>query len=522
VTTSSYWCELAVIDGTVHESVLIEIEGGVISAIAFDAAAPAGAHRLRGVTIPGLANAHSHAFHRALRSRTQSGRGSFWSWRELMYHAAEGLDPDRYHRLARAVYTEMALAGITVVGEFHYLHHRPDGGCYDDPNAMGHALTAAAADAGVRMTLLDALYLHGGVDSAGYLTPSGVQRRFSDGTVEAWAGRVEQLRATVSSTAAVPTVATPERDPASAAEGPANVAGESLPAAAVSTPAADGPANVADESLPGAGVSTPATDRTARSENDIRAATLRIGAAVHSVRAVDPASIETAAAWATDRRLPLHAHVSEQPAENDSCRAHHGRTPIGVLGDAGALGDRCTAVHATHVDADDVAALASTRTTVCMCPTTERDLGDGIGPTARFAQADVPISLGSDAHAVIDLLEEARAVELDERLRSGERGVHGAVRLLSMATVNGHRSLGWHDAGELAVGNRADLVTIALDSVRTSGAGRAHAIEAVVFAAAAGDVTDVVIDGRRVVVDRHHVSIDAAAELDAVISELMS
>jgi formiminoglutamate deiminase len=290
----------------------------------------------------------------------------------------------------------------------------------------------------------------------------------------------------------------------------------------VSTLAADGPANVADESLPGEAVSDPATDRNGRSENDVRVPTLRIGAAVHSVRAVDPASIETAAAWATDRRLPLHAHVSEQPAENDSCRAHHGRTPIGVLRDAGALGDRCTAVHATHVDADDVAALASTRTTVGMCPTTERDLGDGIGPTARFAQADVPMSLGSDSHAVIDLLEEARAVELDERLRSGERGVHEAVGLLSMATVNGHRSLGWHDAGELAVGNRADLVTIALDSVRTSGAGGAHAIEAVVFAATAADVTDVVIDGRPVVVDRHHVSIDATAELDAVISELMS
>jgi cytosine/adenosine deaminase-related metal-dependent hydrolase len=393
------------------------------------------------------------------------------------------------------------------------------------------------------MTLLDTLYLHGGVDSTGYLTPSGVQRRFSDGTVEAWAGRVERLLATVPSTPAVSTLAAPERDAASAADGSANVADESLPAASMSTPAADGPANVADEflpaaslstpaadgpadvadeSLPGAAVSTPATDRNGRSENDIRAATLRIGAAVHSVRAVDPASIETAAAWATDRRLPLHAHVSEQSAENDSCRAHHGRTPIGVLRDAGALGDRCTAVHATHVDADDVAALASTGTTVCMCPTTERDLGDGIGPTARFAQADVPMSLGSDSHAVIDLLEEARAVELDERLRSGERGMHESVRLLSMATVNGHRSLGWHYAGELAVGNRADLVTIALDSVRTSGAGGAHAIEAVVFAATAADVTDVVIDGRPVVVDRHHVSIDATAELDAVISELMS
>src|SRR5690606_23003891 len=122
-------------------------------------AAAAGAERLPGVVLPGFANCHSHAFHRALRGRTHTGGGTFWTWREGMYAVAERLDPDRYLELATAVYAEMALAGVTAVGEFHYLHHGPGGVPYDDPNAMGQALVEAAARAGVRLTLLDTLYL---------------------------------------------------------------------------------------------------------------------------------------------------------------------------------------------------------------------------------------------------------------------------------------------------------------------------------------------------------------------------
>ena len=156
-----------------------------------------------------------------------------------------------------------------------------------------------------------------------------------------------------------------------------------------------------------------------------------------------------------------------------------------------------------------------------MCPTTERDLGDGIGPTRAFAAAGVPMALGSDSHAVIDLFEEGRALELDERLRSQQRGVHAAIDLLDMATVTGHRCLGWDDAGAIAVGQRADLVSVSLGSVRTAGARDADAIEATVFAASAGDVTDVVVDGRQIVTDGRHVEIDVAAELHAAITELM-
>lgn len=442
--TETYWCEHALVDGTVERSVRVEVAAGRFRSIEIGGAPAPTDARLSGLTIPGLANAHSHAFHRALRSRAQRHGGTFWTWRDLMYTAAERLEPDRYLRLARATFAEMAMAGVTCVGEFHYLHHRPDGGPYDAPNLMGAALTAAAATAGVRLTLLDTLYLHGGLDGSSYGEPAGVQRRFTDGSVGAWIERVEQL---------------------------------------------------AD------------TD------------TARIGAAIHSVRAVDPMAMADISEWARGHDRPLHAHVSEQPAENEQCRAAHGATPVGVLAGAGALDTRFTAIHATHLTTDDIELLAGS--TVCMCPTTERDLGDGIGPSSELSAAGVALSLGTDSHAVIDLFEEVRALELDERLRSGRRGVHTTGALLDAATVAGHRCLGWDDAGRIEVGGRADLVTISTTSPRLAGVGPRALAEAAVFAATSADVTDVTIDGRRVVEAGRHVDLDAADELDELIPGLM-
>ena len=441
-----YWCELALVGGGVHERVAIVIDSGRFVSVATGVDAPPRATRLAGLTLPGLANCHSHAFHRALRARTHSGAASFWTWRELMYHAAERLEPDSYYRLARATFAEMAMAGITAVGEFHYLHHQPGGTPYANPNAMGEALLAAANDAGIRITLLDTLYLHGGLAAGGHSELAGPQRRCGDGTVDNWARRVERLTPT---------------------------------------------------------------------------STQRIGAAVHSVRAVDPVAIAALGEWADQQRAPIHAHVSEQRAENEQCLACYGRTPTGVLHDSGILGDRFTAVHATQVTANDIALHRAAASTVCLCPTTERDLGDGIGPSALLAAAGVPMTLGTDSHAVIDIFEEARAVELDERLRSQCRGIHPVDRLLTMATVDGHRSLGWDDAGTIAVGKRADLVTIALDSVRTAGTVAANALESAVFAATAADITHVVIDGATIVSDSHHRLVDVARELHDSITSVM-
>jgi formiminoglutamate deiminase len=417
--------------------VLIEVDGGRFTAVTPSVAAAPDANRLPGLTLPGLANTHSHAFHRALRGRTHQGLGTFWTWRERMYEVATRLDPDTYLALATATYGEMALAGISCVGEFHYLHHQRDGLPYADPNAMGAALVEAAAQAGIRLTLLDTCYLSSGVDGAPLAAP---QRRFGDADAAAWVDRVGALR------------------PAS-------------------------------------------RDRW------------RVGAAIHSVRAVPAAEIPTVAGWAAGAGAPLHVHLSEQRAENAACLAYHHRTPTELLGDLDVLGPRTTAIHATHLTDVDRTLLGDTDTGVCFCPTTERDLADGIGPARSLVDAGAALSLGTDSHAVVDLFEEARAVELHTRLRDERRGHFSAADLLTAATAAGHQALGWDDAGTIAPGARADLVTVTLDSVRTAGSDPS----AIVFTATAADVTQVVVDGTVVVRDGRHASLDVPAALRTAI-----
>jgi formiminoglutamate deiminase len=428
---SAYRCERAWLGGPeVTDDVLVDIEGDRVTRVTAGAGTTRpGARVLRGLVLPGLANCHSHAFHRALRGRTQRERGTFWTWRDQMYAVAGRLDPGTYFSLARATYTEMALAGITAVGEFHYLHHDPSGAAYAAPNVMGEALIAAAREVGIRIALLDACYLASGFDQP----PSGVQIRFSDGSSERWAARVEGL------------------------------AGEY------------------------------------ESARDVV-----IGAAVHSVRAVPRDQIPTVAKWADDQQVPVHAHVSEQVAENTACREAFGLTPTQLLAETGVLSDRCSAVHATHLAESDVVLLGQSHTNVTLCPTTERDLADGIGPALALHEAGCPLTLGSDSHAVIDLFEEARAVELHERLSTHERGHWQAHSLLTAASSAGQRSLGFDDAGVIAVGARADLVALDMSSVRTAGTG--SGVETAVFAATGADVTDVVSGGVHIVEDREHVA----------------
>lgn len=421
--------------------VTFEVTDGRFTSVTADS--PRGdAALLPGVVLPGLANAHSHAFHRALRGRTHAGGGTFWTWREAMYAVAAQLDPDSYLALARATYAEMALAGVTCVGEFHYLHHAPGGAPYADPNAMGEALRQAAAEAGIRLTLLDTCYLAGGLTAEGHLPLGAEQQRFGDGTVERWAARLSALAPS-------------------------------------------------DE--------------------------MRVGAAIHSVRAVPRealAPVAEAARGLAPVAGPLHVHLSEQPAENEACQGFYGLTPTALLEAEGVLGPDTTAVHATHLTDGDIAALGRSRTTACFCPTTERDLADGIGPARALRDAGAPLSLGSDQHAVIDLLEEARALEMHERLDSLQRGRFRPEELLAAATAHG--SLGWEDAGRLEAGARADLVAVRLDSPRTAGSAPAQ----VLLAATAADVDTVLVDGRVVVEAGLHRLGDVGALLRAAIEPL--
>jgi formiminoglutamate deiminase len=455
VTVRRWLAELAWLPGQgLRRDVLIEAEGGRFTSVLPSApTAPGGAERLSGLTLPGFANAHSHAFHRALRATTQAGRGTFWTWRERMYEAAARLDPDSYLQLARAVYAEMALAGVSCVGEFHYLHHRPSGRPYADPNAMGRALVQAAAEAGLRLTLLDACYLTGGLDLSGVLPLAGPQLRFSDGDASRWAERVDAL------------------------------------------------------GLDSRGMISPHA---------------RAGAAIHSVRAVPPEHMHPVVAWTRRRGAPLHVHMSEQRGENDACRAVYGVSPARLLYDEDVLGPRTTVVHATHVSAADLELLGGAQVFACLCPTTERDLGDGLAPSRPLDAAGCTLTLGTDSHAVVDMLEEARGVEYAERLACRSRGHFTAEDLLLAATCDGHASLGWPDAGEIAPGAWADLVTMSLDSVRTAGADHSLALETAVFGASAADVRDVVISGQDVVRDGVHLLVpDVPGELTRSIRTVL-
>ncbi len=277
---TTYWAEHAWLPTGLATGVRFDVVDGVFAKVHRRARPDAGDERLHGVVLPGFANAHSHAFHRALRGRTHGDGGNFWTWRQQMYAVTRHLDPDTYLALARAVFAEMVLAGITVVGEFHYVHHDVDGKPYADPNAMGEAVIQAAREAGLRLTLLDTCYLAGGLAGDGHLPVDEVQRRFTDGDVDAWATRVAAL----------------------------------------------------------------APD-----------ATTRIGAAVHSVRAVPRDDLRAMAE--VTRGRPVHAHVSEQPAENLATQMFYGATPTELLDEAGLLGERFSAVHATHLSDHDVALL---------------------------------------------------------------------------------------------------------------------------------------------------------------------
>jgi len=428
----AYWAPRAVLPEGLRRRVRICVEDGVICEIQQGVDLEPGDDILEGLVRPGFANAHSHAFHRALRGRTHADGGTFWTWREQMYAVTRALDPRTYEALATAVFAEMVLAGYTVVGEFHYLHHAPGGASYPDPNAMGRALMAAAGAAGIRMTLLDTIYLRGGLFASGHEPLDETQVRFSDGSVEGWTERVSSLRPT---------------------------------------------------------------------------GMVRHGAAIHSVRAVPRENLGAVAEFAraglggaADGPAPLHIHLSEQPGENIACEHFYGMTPTALVEAEGVLGPDLTAVHATHLTHDDIGLLGEHETVVCLCPTTERDLADGIGPARALDDAGVLLCIGSDQHAVVDPFEEVKAVEMHERLHSLERGCFSLGALDSIGTANGYHSLGWDDGGTLREGALADFISIRLDGIHAAGADPTQ----ILFVAGNQDVSDVVIGGEHVVAGGEH------------------
>jgi len=394
--------------------------------------------RLKGMAVfPGLVSAHSHAFQRAIRGRTErrsAGRPDFWAWREAMYRAAARLGPDDLFVVARMAFHEMVRAGITCVGEFHYLHRDPQGRPYGDPNELAKQLARAAREVGIRLALLRVAY-----SRAGHGKPEDpLQRRFVEPSLDDLLRSLDDLEA--------------------------ELCGDPL---------------------------------------------VSLGLAPHSVRACPAPWIERLAAEARRRRLPLHLHVAEQPAEVEECLAEHGVRPVALLDRLGALSETTTAVHAIHLDEAEIALLGKARATVCACPTTERNLGDGIVPADRLLAAGARLALGTDSNVQVDLLEDARALEYHLRLQRLERAVlepeaNGragdgrpdslARRLHGFASQGGMSSLGL-PGGTLAPGEPADFVVVRLDDPSIAGASEADLLSAAVFSMARTAVRDVYVGG---------------------------
>ncbi len=404
---------------------------------------------LRGrAVLPGMVNAHSHAFQRVIRGRTEyrgSSSDSFWTWREMMYAAAERLTPEDIYDASRMAFMEMALAGITSVGEFHYLHRAPGGGAYDDPNLLALEVVRAARDVGLRIALLRVAYARAGFGKE----PDPRQLRFVEPDHAAFMRDCESL--------------------ARALEG----------------------------------------DRYAWA-----------GVAPHSVRALPVEYLRSLRSYAYVRHLPLHMHVAEQPAEVEACVAEHGRTPVALLADEGVLSPRFTAVHAVHVTPEEVKMLAKARASVCACPTTERNLGDGVVPADAYFEAGVRVSLGTDSHTQIDPLEDARELEYHLRLKTLRRNVLApvvdesvgegtsrvaalAARLFDCASLRGAESIG-APAGEFEPGRAADFFTVDLEDPAVAGASKDDLLPAIVFSSSRAAVRETAVGGRLVVEHGRH------------------
>jgi formimidoylglutamate deiminase len=388
--------------------------------------------------LPGFVNVHSHSFQRLIRGRAESRAVSgrdFWSWRNTMYQAAAQLSPEDVYDVARMCFLEMARAGITTVGEFHYLHNAPDGTPYDDPNLMAHQVIAAAKSVGLRIVLLRSAYLRSGYQ----LPPDPGQRRFFEQS-DTFLANIASLRAPYA----------------------------------------------------------------------VDSAEVNFGLAPHSIRAVPLEELREIVSWARSNSLPIHMHVAEQIAENSACQHEYGCTPVELLAREGLLGKDFVAVHAIHLNSNEISALAEAHAIVCSCPTTERNLGDGIVPADALMKLGVRHALGSDSQAQIDPLEDARELDYHLRLAQQQRAVLDQIdgrpiasRLLDCATLHGAQALGI-ESGSLALGEYADMVSMDLRDLSVAGHTPETLLPILLFGANRAAIRDVVVNGKSIVRDGRH------------------
>jgi formimidoylglutamate deiminase len=392
-----FWCSHAWMQSRWQAQVLLEADArGLWSRIEAGVPCAQAQEALRlGPVLPGLVNAHSHAFQRAMaglgeRLDPQAPQDDFWSWRERMYRVARAISPEALETIAAWLYTELLGQGYTQVCEFHYLHRAPGGAAYADPQAMSWALVRAAERTGMGLTLLPTLYVRPGFEG-GPLQPG--QARFA-GTADFIMDTRERV--------------------------------------------------------------------LAHARQQGRQGLLHAGLALHSLRAVAPEAVLELARTCSDG--PIHIHAAEQPNEVAQCLQHLGARPVQWLLDHAGLGPNWHLVHATHIDAQEMAGLAASGAGVVLCPSTEANLGDGLWPLPSGLEQAVPWSIGTDSHVGRSWSGELRCLEYGQRLQLQRRNVAGrhgglpssAAVLFEQALAGGSRASGLPLAG-IALGQRADL-----------------------------------------------------------------
>ena len=399
--------------------------------------APETKERQADVVIPGLCNAHSHAFQRALVGRTEQrspdGEDNFWSWRVRMYELANKIDAGQLAAIATQAYTEMLQAGYTSVCEFHYLHSDPE----SDGDAMFYALQTAASATGIRLTYVPVLYERAGFEHG---TPEEHQRRF-----------VLSL----------------------------------------------------DAFLAHHGRCT---------GNAIDGTTVAIGA--HSLRAVSEESLRALAEVAREQDIPMHLHIAEQRAEVEQCISATGQRPVAWLLDNFDVDKRWCLVHATHMDDAEIEALAVSKAVVCVCPTTEANLGDGLFSLRSFLEQGGRIAIGSDSQVSINPFEELRWLEYGQRLATQTRNVvalkyeNVGYELFSRALAGGAQAAREAPLG-IAIGEGADLLTLSAEDAVLAGSDDSNLLDSLVFSGHRLPIDSVMACGEWRVHDGDHVAQDA-------------
>lgn len=445
LNTATYFADTAFLPNGWAKNVLITVDAaGWITDV--QAGQSSGtATLLNGPVLPGMLNVHSHAFQRAMAGLTERVTGeqdSFWTWRDIMYSFLQKLTPEDQQAIAAQLYVEMLKAGFTSVGEFHYVHHQPDGTPYQDKPLTSRYIIAAAKEAGIAITHLPVLYAFSGF---GGHKPTESQKRFLNNETEILDIIYSLMNAY-------------KDDPQ-----------------------------------------------------------VTIGLALHSLRAVSTEMLQQATIGIKklNHDAPIHIHISEQMKEVNDCLTWSGKRPVEWLLSIADVNSHWCLVHATHLSDSEIRALAQTNAVVGVCPTTEANLGDGIFNLIDFARCGGRIGIGSDSHISVSVIEELRLLEYGQRLRWNERAVVKfgeqtsiGASIYRMALKGGAQALK-RNAGEIAVGKRADFIALDPDTPTLLCRQGDFIIDSMIFAGNVNPIRHVIAAGKHIVKDYKHINEEA-------------